>query len=74
MSVVAPVAMLEAELVWVISAWDGLSRDTRAAILAIVEAAQGCCLRERDGLPRTFSRPKRQARLQPGSSAAGERR
>jgi len=32
---------LEAELAWVMSAWRGLSPDTRTAILAIVEGAQG---------------------------------
>ena len=40
-SVVAPDVTLEAELAWVMSAWGGLSSDTRTAILAIVEAAQG---------------------------------
>ena len=40
-SVVAADMALEAELAWVMSAWGGLSPDTRAAILAIVEAAQG---------------------------------
>ena len=37
-SVVAADGILEAELAWVMSAWGGLSPDTRAAILAIVEA------------------------------------
>jgi hypothetical protein len=32
---------LEAELAWVMSAWGGLSSDTRTAILAIVGAGQG---------------------------------
>jgi len=36
---VAADVTLEAELAWVMSAWRGLSPDTRAAILAIVEAA-----------------------------------
>ena len=40
-SVVAAEVLLEDELAWVMNAWDGLSPDTRAAILAIVEAAQG---------------------------------
>ena len=40
-SVVAAEMALEAELAWVMSAWGGLSPDTRAAILAIVEAGQG---------------------------------
>ena len=40
-SVVAADVTLEAELAWVMSAWGGLSPDTRAAILAIVEAGQG---------------------------------
>ena len=40
-SVVAADVILEAELAWVMSEWGGLSPDTRAAILAIVEAAQG---------------------------------
>ncbi len=40
-SVVAADGILEAELAWVGSAWNGLSSDTRAAILAIVEAGQG---------------------------------
>tara|TARA_Y100000588_G_scaffold300254_1_gene321741 strand:+ start:141 stop:260 length:120 start_codon:yes stop_codon:yes gene_type:complete len=38
---VAAEVLLEDELAWVMNAWDGLSPDTRAAILAIVEAAQG---------------------------------
>ena len=40
-SVVAPNEVIEAELAWMMSAWGGLSPDTRPAILAIVEAAQG---------------------------------
>jgi hypothetical protein len=40
-SVMAADVILEAELAWVMSAWGGLSPDTRTAILAIVEAAQG---------------------------------
>ena len=40
-SVVAADVTLEAELALVMSAWGGLSPDTRAAILAIVEATQG---------------------------------
>ena len=40
-SVVAPNEVIEAELAWMMSAWGGLSPETRAAILAIVEAAQG---------------------------------
>ena len=40
-SVVAADVTLEAELAWVMSAWGVLSPDTRAAILAIVEAVQG---------------------------------
>ena len=40
-SVVAADVALEAELAWVMSAWGGLPPDTRAAILAIVEVAQG---------------------------------
>jgi len=40
-SVVAADGILEAELAWVGSVWNGLSSDTRAAVLAIVEAAQG---------------------------------
>jgi len=39
-SVVAADVTLEAELAWVMSAWGGLSPDTCAAILAIVEAGQ----------------------------------
>jgi hypothetical protein len=38
---VAADVTLEAELAWVMSAWGGLSPDTRVAILAIVEAGQG---------------------------------
>jgi len=38
---VAADVTFEAELALVMSAWGGLSPDTRAAILAIVEAAQG---------------------------------
>jgi hypothetical protein len=37
---VAADVTLEAELAWVMSAWRGLSPDTRTAILAIVEAGQ----------------------------------
>ena len=40
-SVVAAVAMLEAELAWMMTAWGEFSRDTGAAILVIVEPAQG---------------------------------
>ena len=39
-SVVAADMALEAELAWVMSAWGGLSPDTRAAMLAIVEVGQ----------------------------------
>ena len=40
-SVVAADVILDPELAWVMSAWGGLSPDTRVAILAIVEAGQG---------------------------------
>ena len=40
-SVVAADVIFDPELVRVIEAWAALSPDTRAAILAIVEAAQG---------------------------------
>ena len=40
-SVVAADVTLEAELAWVMSAWGGLSSDTRTAILSIVASAQG---------------------------------
>jgi len=38
---VAADVILDPELAWVMSAWGGLSPDTRVAILAIVEAGQG---------------------------------
>ena len=43
-SVVATDVTLEAELAWVMSAWGGLSSDTRVAILAIADskAARSC--------------------------------
>ena len=40
-SVVATDVILADELAWVMSAWGGRPPDTRTAILAIVEAAQG---------------------------------
>ena len=36
-----PGSVVAAELAWAMSEWGGLSPDIRAAILAIVEAAQG---------------------------------